>query len=109
MSPTARFRVTSFTRAYACACVFASALPLACATGPLKSGAPGIAVEMAAAPRRPSDALPVEARGIVVPAGARLERVLGRYDLRHQGVLAALFLPDGREIVSAGAKGDLLV
>jgi WD40 repeat protein len=40
---------------------------------------------------------------------ARLERVLGQYDMVHATVTAAAFAPDGRSAISVGRFGDLVV
>jgi len=81
---------------------------LGCAAAPVRNPAGSLAAQAQAFRPAPDAGFPVESRGIVVPAGARLERVLGQYDLRHERVVAAALLPDGRTLVSLGARGDLL-
>jgi WD40 repeat protein len=84
---------------------------LACGSGTAgqRSGSlVGAALAYHAAPAGAA-ALPTESRALVAPAGFRLERVLGRYDLYQEGLVAAAFLPEGRTLVSLGARGDLLI
>src|SRR5262252_5442191 len=79
-----------------------------CAAAPARVPTGGLAAEALAFHAPAAAGPPVEARGLGLAAGVRLERVLGQYDLRHERVVAAEILPDGRTLVSLGARGDLL-